>query len=408
MPQFTFKARTRQGEVRSGEREALDQATLVAQLRDEGMVVLAVERVSTTGEAQRGLPPPWHPSWLLPIASIDIEMGLRQIASMLRSGVSVLTAIETTAQHAMRPRVKQLWLELEWGIRSGVSLSDAMQSAKKGFGQYIVQLAKVGERSGEMDVALARAAEYLELHRNVRVMAVNALIYPCIATLMAVGVSLYLVMAVIPKIATFLEAGGGKLPAITQMLIDLSQWLHLNGLIVLALVVGVVAALFFMRRHVGGRELQDQLLLRLPLAGRILRISATAVFARGLGMLLESGVTLLDALDALGALLGNQRYVRRINEAREGIMRGASLSGMLAQAPEFLPHLANMTAVAETSGTLGPTLAEVAHFHENLLVIAIKRFSVLIEPFMIVVTGGLVGFVYIAFFMALFSMISTV
>ena len=354
------------------------------------------------------LPPIWHPAWLLPVSSIDIELGLRQLSTMLGSGVSILSGLRTVNEQSDRPRQRALWGALEDRIRAGGSLSDAMRSIRGGaFSEYVIQLARVGEQSGELALCLSRAAEHLEMHRNIRLMVANALMYPIIATLMAFGVSLYLVAGVIPKIARFIETGGASLPAITRALIDTSNWLRGNGPLLLAIVAGATAAWLALRRHPAGRETQDALLLRLPISGRILRISATAVFARGLGMLSDSGVTLLDSLSALEKLIINRRLSRRIARARADVMRGETLARALEKAPEFLPLLRRMTAVAENSGTLGATLSEVAKFHEQLLVISIKRFSVIIEPLLIIVTGAIVGFVYIAFFMALFSMVGS-
>lgn len=393
--------------TQTGESEADSASRLAEQLRASGWVVLGIEEARRRAAGET-LPPRWHPAWLIPVTSLDTELGLRQTASMLRSGVSVLVALKTVALQSNGPRTASVWLDLEARIRKGGNLSDAMNRHPSVFGDYVTQLIRVGEHSGEMDLSMSRAADHLELHRDVRMMVVNALIYPCIATLMAVGVSVYLVAVVIPKISTFLESSGAKLPAVTQSLIDFSAWLRLNGLSVLALLAGCILAWFALRRNPSGREVQDVLLLRIPAVGRILRLSQTAIFARGMGLLIDSGVTLLDALTTVEKLLGNRRFSRRIREARQDVMRGESLSGALEKAREFFPLLIRMTAVAETTGTLGPTLDEVARFHEKLLVVTIKRFSLLIEPLVIIVTGMIVGFVYVAFFMALFSMVSSV
>jgi len=394
--------------MQTGHSEADTASRLAEQLRASGWVVLGIEEARGRAARSAGLPPLWNPAWLVPITSLDIELGLRQLASMLRSGVSVLAALKTVSLQSGCPRASAVWLDLEERIRKGGNLSDAMNKHLAVFGEYVTQLIRVGEHSGEMDVSMTRAADHLELHRDVRMMVVNALIYPCIATLMAIGVSVYLVAIVIPKISTFLEASGAKLPSVTQALIDFSAWIRLNGLSVLAVFAGCVLAVFAVRRNPLGREMQDAFLIRIPIIGRILRLSQTAIFARGMSLLIDSGVTLLDALSIVEKLLSNRRFSRRVGDARLGVMRGEPLAVALEKAREFFPLLIRMTAVAETTGTLGPTLEEVALFHEKLLVISIKRFSVLIEPFVIIVTGVIVGFVYIAFFMALFSMVSSV
>ena len=405
---YAYRARDAQGGLRTGESEADSVARLSELLRGSGLVVLDIQPAGRGASREGGLPPVWHPAWLLPVTSLDVELGLRQLASMLRSGLSVLAALKTVASQSGKPRAARMWADLDGHIRRGGNLSDAMEGHRKAFGRYVTQLVRVGEHSGEMDMSLTHAAEHLELQRNVRMMVTNALIYPVLTMLTALGVSGYLVVAVIPKVASFLDTGGARLPAITQMLVDFSFWLRVNGAAVLAAVAGVVAAWLAVRRWPPGRDREDALLLRVPVVGHVLRLSATAVCARGLGILIDSGVTLLDALDVVACLFTNRRLSRRVDEARLGVMRGDPLAAALGRAPEFLPMLASMAAVAEATGTLGPTLNEVARFHEGLLVLTIKRLSVSIEPLMIVITGGIVGFVYIAFFVALFSMASSV
>ncbi len=406
MAYFAYRACDPQGNVQQGRAEAADAAALAEMLRGSGWVVIEIQRASNGMRDANGLPPRWHPLWLLPMTSLDCELGLRQLASMLRSGVSLLAALNTVAQQASRPRTAAVWLALEESIRKGGTLSEAMGQHGGVFDDYVAQLVRVGEHSGEMDVTMTRAADHLEMHRDIKMLVVNALIYPVIATLMTVGVSAYLVAVVIPKIASFMEGGDTKLPMITQFLIDVSHWLHAYFLQILVVLVGVVVAWLVVRRLPKGRELQDVLLIKLPVVGRILRLSQTAVFARGLGLLVESGVTLLDSMGVVERLMANRRFSRRIGDARQRVMRGESLADSLREAREFFPLLIRMSAVAEQTGTLGATLSEVAVFHEKMLVVTIKRFSVLIEPLMIIITGGIVGFVYIAFFMALFSMVS--
>ena len=406
MAYFAYRACDPQGNVQQGRAEAADAAALAEMLRGSGWVVIEIQRASNGMRDANGLPPRWHPLWLLPMTSLDCELGLRQLASMLRSGVSLLAALNTVAQQASRPRTAAVWLALEESIRKGGTLSEAMGQHGGVFDDYVAQLVRVGEHSGEMDVTMTRAADHLEMHRDIKMLVVNALIYPVIATLMTVGVSAYLVAVVIPKIASFMEGGDTKLPMITQFPIDVSHWLHAYFLQILVVLVGVVVAWLVVRRLPKGRELQDVLLIKLPVVGRILRLSQTAVFARGLGLLVESGVTLLDSMGVVERLMANRRFSRRIGDARQRVMRGESLADSLREAREFFPLLIRMSAVAEQTGTLGATLSEVAVFHEKMLVVTIKRFSVLIEPLMIIITGGIVGFVYIAFFMALFSMVS--
>lgn len=408
MPRFDYRIRDADGRTQTGSLEAESASAAAQSLRAAGAAVLDVQPSRQSSDTPLDgavhLPSPAHPAWLLPATSFDVELGIWQLSSMLRSGLSILSALETVAAQSRRPRAARVWLDIRERIQRGESLGDAMERHRRMFGPYIVQLVRVGEQSGEMDAALARAAEHLSSHRDIRMMVVNALIYPAITLLMAAGVSVYLVLGVIPKVADFLASGGAELPGTTQSLVDLSEWLRANGLAVLAIAAAVVAAFLLVRRHPAGRDLLDAAALRLPPFGRILRLSGTAIFSRGLGLLIESGVSLLDALHVVAQLLGNRRLSRRVEEAAASVVKGGSLAASLAASPEFLPMLPRMTAVAENTGTLAETMAEVAAFHERMLVLSIKRLSAAVEPVVIVFTGLVVGYVYIAFFMALFSM----
>ena len=384
-------------------REAESAEALSAQLRGEGLLVLGMVR-TRGGDS---LPPAYHPAWLLPMTSLDVEMGLRQLASMLKSGVSLLMALETVGEQARRPRAARTWRRVHDRVLAGDSFADALAAQGRRFSELVVRLARVGEHSGELNVALLRAGEQLEARRNLRALVVNALVYPVLAVVMTIGVSSFLVVAVIPKIAAFLQAGGGELPEMTRMLVDLSGWLVAHGVGIVVAVVGLVAGWLALRATRKGRELEDALLLRLPVAGKILKLSATAVFARAMQTLVMSGVSLLDALEVASKLLANRRFRRRVETARDEVMRGTALATALSAAKEFTPMLSRMAAVGEVTGSLSETFGETARFHETMLAIAVKRFSVLIEPVMICITGAIVGFVYIAFFMAIFSLAGT-
>ena len=396
MSRFAATVRDAAGARRVVVREAGSAAEARAGLRAEGMLVLDVEEPRGEGLS-------FGPGWLLPMSGFDVEMGLRQMASMLRSGVSVVLALSTTAEQARRPRAARAWRRVCDRVLAGESLADAM-AAQGRFGEMTVRLARVGEQSGELDVALARAADQLEARRGLRALVVNALVYPVLAILMAVGVSAFLVVSVIPKISAFLQASGAELPELTRALVDSSAWLVAHGRAILLSVAGAVGLWLAARATRAGRELEDALLLRLPVAGGILRLSGTAVLARAMQTMVSSGVSLLDALGVAALLLSNNRLRRRVERVRDEVERGSSLAAPLSAAPEFMPMLGRMAAVGETTGSLAETFGETARFHESMLAAAVKRLSALMEPVMICVTGAIVGFVYVAFFMAIFAL----
>lgn len=400
---FEVTARDSAGVQQTFSREAETQDELLHRLRGEKLLVLDVREAA----AVRELPPLWHPAWLRPVSGFDVEMGIRQLASMLRSGVTLLKALATVQEQAIAPRAKRMWQRVKEAVFRGGAFAAALADQPKRFSEIVVRLAEVGEKSGELEHALTRAADQMEARRNLRTAVINALLYPLLAVLMAVGVSAYLVVSVIPKLTEFLQAGGAALPPVTQALMDISLWVNANGLTILAGVGCAVAVWIAVRLVAAGRELEDAFLLKVPITGRILRLSGTALFARAMQIMTESGVTLLDSLGTSARLMSNRRFRRRVEVAHDDVMRGQSLAESLAPAVEFMPMLRRMAAVGEVSGALPETFGETARFHEMLLAIAVKRFGMLIEPVMIVITGGIVGFVYIAFFMALFAIAGT-
>jgi type IV pilus assembly protein PilC len=219
----------------------------------------------------------------------------------------------------------------------------------------------------------------------------------------AIGVSAFMIVGVIPKLQVFLTAMGRKLPPMTQLLIDISSAIQSHGLQLTLGLMAAIAALILVYLWPAGRLFLDRLLLRLPIVGRLLRLAATVLFARSLGVLIGSGITLVEGLRTVEQLLRNRYLSSQVAAARNAILRGGSLAAPLAARDAFMPMLSCMVAVGETAGTLDDVLEEVARFHESQLQSAIRQFSAIIEPAIVVVVGGIVGFVYISFFMALFA-----
>ena len=339
------------------------------------------------------------------MTSLDLELGLRQLSSMLRAGLPLLPALRTAADQARTRRAARVWNALADRIESGLSLTESA-TALRALPPYVLALVRVGEQSGELDSALLRAADHIQRHRATRALLINALLYPIIVLLLTAGVTAFMVVKVIPEVEEFLRQGDAALPPVTQMLLDATHAIRLYAPTTFLVLLALVVLVILLRLRPAGRAATDRLLLRVPLIGPMIRLAATASLARGLSILLDSGISLLDALDAASHLLSNHHLRRRVLDARSAVLRGATLADALAAAPEFLPMLHKMTAVGETTGTLAPALAETATFHETLLLASVRRASALIEPILILVVGLIVGFVYTAFFMALFSLAS--
>jgi type IV pilus assembly protein PilC len=401
MPSFAFTARDNRGRPQQGTFEAGSPTAVVEELRGRGWLVLDVRDAALSVPAPDVLQS-LNPREWLPARSIDVELGLRQIAVMIRSGLTLLDALNTAAQQSQRPAMGRIWSNVAEQIQEGSSLGDAMSRHSR-FSGMVVELIRVGSQTGRLEPVLIKAAESIEHRRSLRTSLLTALAYPLIVVLAAVGVTGFMALSVIPKLEKFLSTIGRKLPAITVLLMDIThkiQAIAPYALVGLVIGVGLFVAAYFWPPS---RLWIDRLALRIPLVGTLLRLSGTIAFASNLGSLLHSGIRLLEGLRTVERMQHNRFLAQQVSQAREAVIHGGNLATPLSRRYAFMPMLSRMVAVGESAGTLDEILAEVARFYESQLQATIRRLSVIIEPVIIIVVGGIVGFVYIAFFMALFA-----
>ena len=398
MPEYSYLTRDDAGRMQRGHMEAESAAALRLSLESKGERLISAKPLeSPSGQIQLS-----NPLHYLPPRSISVEVALEQLAVMLQSGIGILQALQTVSFQTTSPSLRTICAQLSEDIQEGDSVSEAM-AKHSCFPHIAVQLAKVGETTGNLDVVLGRAAEQMASRRenisNVR----TAVAYPIFVGLAAISVAAYLVVFVIPELEKFLSATGRRLPALTQSLLDLSVWIRINGVTVVAMVLAAIAALILTYKWPPGRATIDRALLRIPVLGKVLRLAGTVTFASSLGVMLRSGITVLEALRTVEGLHGNTYLASQVAVARETVMEGGDLATPLAKKDAFMPMLSSMVAVGENTGQLDEVLERVTRFHESQLKSAIKKLSAMIEPITIVVVGGIVGYVYLAFFMALFA-----
>ncbi|WP_254508040.1 type II secretion system F family protein [Anatilimnocola floriformis] len=400
MPRFVFAAHDRGGRTQTGVLELPSYDAAVDMLRQRQWIVLdmQIEQEATVG-AGFSLEKVWQ---LFPVRLGDIELSLRQLAVMLRSGLTLLESLRLLTENSNRASMRLTWTKVADEILNGESLGNAM-TKHACFPAAVVQLTRVGEQTGELDVVLTRSAESIEAWRRLRSQILTAMAYPLLVFIAACGVSAFMVFNVIPKLQTFLTSMGKQLPAITQLLVDITTfinnhiWYGVGGVTVLTIVT--VAA----RLWPTSREFTDRVLLYVPAIGRVFTVAGTAALARNLGTLLRSGVTVLDSLHSVEQLLANKHLARVISEARTEVVQGRTLADALRGRGGFTPMICKMIAIGESSGRLDDVMDEAARYYEDDLRRAISTLAALVEPAMLLIVGGIVGFVYIAFFMAMFA-----
>jgi type IV pilus assembly protein PilC len=403
MPEFRYTARTADGQSRIGTLFSAGPVQVASDLRGRGWIVLDVQAALDAGGDATDLAALLSPFNRLPATRFDVEIGMQQLATMIRSGLSLLTSIKTAGEQVRRPAMKRIWDRIYGEIEGGSSFSDAIAAERRHFPPMVVQLVHVGESSGTLETVLGQAAEHLERARSLRTTLLTALMYPMLVLLLAIGVTAYMVFVVLPILKKFIVHQGHRLPPLTQHLIDITDWLNIHATHILLTTLIVIISVAVMRRIRSTRLWMDRGLLKVPVIGGVLRLAGTALMSRGMALLLGNGINLLDAIQITQGLLANRAMRNRLEMTRQAVIEGQPLAESLLAGREFLPMLGRMAAVGEATGTLDVVLAEVARFHEAQLAGTVKRLSLMIEPVITIVVGGIVGFVYISFFLALFS-----
>lgn len=412
MSTFAYTIREQTGSASSGTLDAPDTAAASRVLRERGAVILALTPVKTKAKkpGAPGLPgapgaslaPRRPPLTLTKPRSSAIEVALKQLAVMLRSGLTLLESLKATGEQSTSTAMRRVLDDVASDVRSGQTFTAALKN-RGCFSRIVTQLSEVGEQTGQIDLVLQRAAEALERRRLLKSQIISALLYPGVVFLAAVGVTIFILVYAIPKITVYLRALGRPLPPMTQVLVDFSDFLVTRWPMLIGGML-LVGLLFIVTYSVPvGRLIIDSVMLRIPLIGYIFRTGATSAFSRSMAILMSSGVTLIEALRTCQELHRNRRLAVTIARARESVMAGDALEPSFKAAGAFMPMLASMIAAGEKSGQLDMTLVECAVFHEQRLASLIRMLSSVIEVVVVASVGGIVGYVYIAFMVALYG-----
>lgn len=407
MPEFIYEARDADGRRRDGRETAVSVSAMGGLLRQRGWLVLDVREAEP--EADPGSSGPGlgriAAAWL-PVSTEEVEGVLRQLAVMLRSGLTLLGALQAARDNAEGLRMRVVLGSVMAAVEGGGTFAEALR-VEGVFGDLTVQLARVGEETGNLDAVLERAADAIERRRQLMQQVMTALAYPLLVLVAAVGVAVFMVIEVIPRLEGLMKALGRKLPPTTEALIAVSAWARTDGGWWLAGLVVAGVGLASSMRLPGARLVVDRWLLSVPLLGEVLRVAGSAMFARALSILLRSGVTVLDGLRTAESLAGNRHLARVVARSRDRVLGGGTLSGGLGGRGGFVPMLDRMVAVGEATGRMEEVLEEVARHLEGQLAVRVRRLSALVEPAIIVAVGGIVGFVYVTFFLTLYAAAGT-
>ena len=399
MEQFTWEGTDKRGVKMKGETTSKNANLLRAELRKQGInpTVVRAKTKPLFGASGKA------------ISAQDISVFSRQIATMLQAGVPMVQSFEILAGGQNNPRMRDMLLDIRDNIAGGSSLSEAMARHPVQFDALYRNLTRAGEGAGVLDTVLDTVATYKERTEALKGKIKKALFYPAAVMAVALIVSAVLLIYVVPQFEDVFKGFGADLPAFTQMIVNASDFLVSYWWAILGIIVGAVAGFLFAYKRSQTLERNvDRMLLKLPVIGQILHQSAIARFARTLALTFKAGVPLVEALETVAGATGSIVYNEAVMRIRDDVSVGYQLNVAMKQVNIFPHMVVSMTAIGEEAGALDTMLLKVAEFYEQEVNNSVDALASLIEPFIMVVIGVLVGGMVIGMYLPIFKLAATI
>ncbi len=387
-----FEARTFTGKI-----SAADQSAVVDELRKRKLIIISLE------EERGSSLMPASSERTAPIKSEDVILFARQMATMVDAGIPILQTVDALQEQTSNPSFRKILVTVRDDIRLGSSLSSAFAKHPRVFDGLFINMIRVGETGGVLTTVLERLSSYMEKSERLKRKVGGALVYPAVIVSMAMIVTTVLLVKVVPTFATIYESFDRKLPAMTQVLVDVSSGLKNNFLQIIFVGGALVAACIAYQRTEKGAYKIDGIKLKLPVFGDLLKKVAVSRFCRTLSVLIQSGVPILEGLDIVRKTIGNRVLERVIEEVISSVREGESISEPLTRSKVFPSMVTKMVSVGEQSGQLDKMLVKVADFFDEQVDASVETLTSLIEPFIIGFLGIVIGFIVIALFMPIIS-----
>ncbi|MEO5767617.1 MAG: type II secretion system F family protein [Polyangia bacterium] len=395
MTAFVWEARARSGEVKKGVMDAEDAESVEDRLKQQMLVPVSVHK------QPRELTLPFGTG----VKTTDVVVFTRMFATMIDAGLPIVQCLDILSAQSENKRFGKVLASVKAGVEEGLTLSVALSKHPKIFDDLFVNLVAAGEAGGILDGILERLSIYMEKAMKLKRRVKGAMVYPISIVGIAALVVTILLTKVIPVFETmFKDFGGGKLPAPTRVVIEISHALAHYLPFIVAALIGVAIAMKMILARPKGRLMFDGLLLKLPVLGPVLRKVVVARFTRTMGTLLASGVPILDALEICAKTAGNTVVQAGIMYARSQISEGKDMATPLMETALMPPMVVQMIGVGEQTGALDAMLSKIADFYEEEVDVAVASMTSLIEPLMMVFLGAVVGGMVIAMYLPIFEM----
>jgi len=398
MATFAFKAFDLAGVPTRGEMDGDDKQAVMGRLRQKGLIVVDIEELkpASAGDLFANFKR---------VKAGELTIATRQLSTMVSSGMTLLRTLYVIEEQTENEKLKETFAAVRKDVEAGLSLSDSMSRHPDVFNDLYVAMVAAGETGGILEQTLIRVADQLEKDDSLRRQVRAAMVYPIVIASFAFLVLFALITFLVPVFESVFKDFGGELPAITKVTVGMSELVRGQWYL---LIAGAAAAIFGFRRwkkSERGQVQWDRFKLKVPMKiGDIVQKVALARFSRTLSALVAAGVPMLEAIDITGRTSGNKIVERAMNSVRESVQAGGTIARPMGEVPEAFPSMVvQMIGVGEETGALDEMLSKIADFYEDQVAAAIKGLTSILEPIMIIVVGGIVGFVVIAMYMPMFK-----
>jgi type IV pilus assembly protein PilC len=396
MPTYTWEGKSKQGETKKGELVADNPAVARLQIRKLGITPVRIQE-KREKPAKKFTVRKKIPQKLIVVFT-------RQFATMINAGLPLVQCLNILANQQENAAFSNVITQIKGDVESGKSLAEALKNYPKVFDQLYTNLVEAGEAGGILDVILNRLSSYIEKTERLKKKVKGAMVYPAVVSGVAIAVTAVILLFVIPIFEKMFSEVGQALPAPTRFVITLSRFVSNNFIYI---ILGSGAFIYLLRRFYRtekGKYLMDDLSLKLPIFGMLLRKVAVAKFTRTFGTMVSSGVPILEAMDIVARSAGNKVVEKAIIKARGSIAQGRTISEPLAESKVFPPMVTQMIGVGEASGELDTMLNKIADFYDEDVDAAVNTLTSMMEPIMMVVLGGIVGGLVISMYLPIFKM----
>lgn len=394
---FAYQARDASGKITNGVQEGINEENAVNALMARGLLVLSIQQKSAS-KLSRGK---------LKVPDSDLVMFTRQLATMVDAGlplVGALTALFEQSDAKKQAALRRIIGEISAYVQEGSTFHDAISKHPRIFSRLYISMVKAGESGGMLAEVLDRLAGFLEASARLRKKVKSAMTYPVIVISIALAITTFLIVKVVPVFASIFADFGAKLPAPTQFLIDLSDFVRGYWYIIVGVIVGIVFAIRSWITSKKGAETWDRWKLKLPVFGPLTHKICMSRFARTFAQLIRSGVPILEVMQIVGDTSGNSVVTKAINSVSADVERGDHLTAALSRQPIFPPMMLRMVAAGESTGKIDAMLEKIADFWDEEIEATLAALTSLLEPLLIVFLGVIVGGIVIAMFLPIFKL----